>query len=239
MTNTLDGRTVLITGANRGLGAALLDEVLARGAARVYAGTRQPLTVPDGRVVPLDLDLTDVAAIRSAADRVDSLDLLINNAGLARYDGLDDPDELREHLAVNLFGPHALTQALLPRLTARRGAVVNVLSLAALAALPMIPAYSISKAAAFSWTQSLRALLAERGVSVHAVLSGPVDTDMSRDLAIPKAAPANVARAILDAVAAGEEEIFPDPMSAALAAEWSAGGVKAMERANAGLLAAS
>ena len=238
MIDTLQGRTVLVTGANRGIGAALVAEVLARGAARVHAGTRQPLTIADARVVPLPLDLTDPAQIRAAATRVDELDLLINNAGLARYDALDDPELLHEHLAVNLFGPHALTDALLPRLAASRGSIVNVLSVAALAALPMIPAYSVSKAAAFSWTQSLRALVADRGLSVHAVLSGPVDTDMSRGLAIPKAAPADVARAILDGVLAGTEEIFPDPLSATLADEWADGGVKAMERANAGLLAA-
>ena len=238
MNDTLAGRTVLVTGANRGIGAALVDEALHRGASLVYAGTRQPLHHGDARVQPLVLDLTDAQQVRAAAARVDALDVLVNNAGLARYDELADRDVLEEHLAVNLFGPHALTQALFPKITAPGGAIVNVLSLAALAALPMIPAYSISKAAALSWTQSLRALVAARGVTVHAVLSGPVDTDMSRDLAIPKAAPADVARAIFDGVAAGEDEIFPDPMSATLTAEWAASGVKAMERANAGLLAA-
>jgi NAD(P)-dependent dehydrogenase (short-subunit alcohol dehydrogenase family) len=145
---------------------------------------------------------------------------------------------LERHLAVNLFGPHAITQAFLPQLTQSRGAVVNVLSVAALASLPMIPAYSISKAAAFSLTQSLRALLASRGVRVHAVLTGPVDTEMSRDLDVPKAAPASVARAIFDGVAGGAEEIFPDPMSASLAPSWAAGAVKALERDNAAMLRA-
>ena len=238
MNDSLSGRSLLISGANRGIGAALVDEALRRGAARVYAGTRQPLAHTDDRVVPVDLDLTDAAQIGAVAQRIDRLDLLINNAGLARYDTLDDRDVLDEHLAVNLFGPQALTRALLPELTAAKGAIVNVLSVAALASLPMIPAYSISKAAAFSWTQSLRVLLQTRGVAVHAVLSGPVDTDMSRDLDIPKAAPGAVARAIFDGVADGDEEIFPDPLSATCA-EWASGGIKAMQRANAGLLAAS
>jgi NAD(P)-dependent dehydrogenase (short-subunit alcohol dehydrogenase family) len=237
MTDSLTGKTVLVTGANRGIGAALLDEALRRGAARVYAGTRQPLARIDSRVVALNLDLTDAGQIRAAAARIDRLDLLINNAGLARYDSLEDRQVLDEHLAVNLFGPQELTRAVLPQLLAASGHIVNVLSVTALASLPIIPAYSISKAAAFSWTQSLRAMLAGRGVSVHAVLSGPVDTDMSRDLDIPKAAPADVAQAIFDGVAAGEDEIFPDPMSAALRAEWASGAVKAMQRANAGLLA--
>jgi NAD(P)-dependent dehydrogenase (short-subunit alcohol dehydrogenase family) len=237
--NTLADRTVLVTGANRGIGRALVDEALRRGARRVYAATRQPLPHPDPRVSTLTLDVTDGAQIRAAAARVDALDVLVNNAGLAVYDDLGDRGVLEQHLAVNLFGPHAVTQAFLPLLTRSRGAVVNVLSVAALASLPVVPAYSISKAAAFSLTQSLRALLAPRGVRVHAVLAGPVDTEMSRDLDVPKAAPASVAAAIFDGVARGEEEIFPDPMSAALAPDWPAGAVKALERGNAALLGAA
>jgi NAD(P)-dependent dehydrogenase (short-subunit alcohol dehydrogenase family) len=234
--HTLAGRAVLITGANRGIGQALVEEALRLGARRVFAGTRQPLRHPDTRVTPLILDVTDAAQIHAAAEKVDTLDILINNAGLARYDDLSDRAVLEEHLAVNLFGPHALTQALLPQLTRSGGAVVNVLSVAALASLPIIPAYSISKAAAFSLSQSLRALLAGQGVRVHAVLTGPVDTEMSRDLDVPKAAPASVARAIFDGVDRGEDEIFPDPLSAGLAPSWRAGALKAMERENAALL---
>jgi len=123
-----------------------------------------------------------------------------------------------------------VTQAFLPLLTRSRGAVVNVLSLASLAPPPFMPAYSISKAAAFSLSQSLRALLAGRGVRVHAALLGPVDTDMSRDFDAPKASPESVARAILDGVERGEEEIFPDPVSASIAESWRSGVAKALER---------
>jgi NAD(P)-dependent dehydrogenase (short-subunit alcohol dehydrogenase family) len=236
---TIANRTVLVTGANRGIGRALVDEALRRGARRVYAGTRQPFAHPDGRVTTVALDVTDAAQIRAAAERADALDVLINNAGVATYDDLGDRATLERHLAVNLLGPHAVTQAFLPHLTRSRGAVVNVLSVAALASLPVMPAYSISKAAAFSLTQSLRALLASRGVRVHAVLTGPVDTDMIRDLDVPKAAPAAVARAIFDGLAGGAEEIFPDPLSASLAPSWSAGAIKTLERGNATLLAAA
>jgi NAD(P)-dependent dehydrogenase (short-subunit alcohol dehydrogenase family) len=234
---TIADGTVLITGANRGIGAALVDEALRRGAKRVYAGTRVPMAHPDGRVKPLILDVTNNAQTLAAAERVDSLDILINNAGLAVYDDLSDRAALERHLAVNLFGTYGVTQAFLPKLVRSQGAIVNVLSLTALASLPMIPAYSISKAAAFSLTQSLRALLTGRGVSVHAVLSGPVDTDMSRDLDIPKASAESVARAILDGVERGEDEIFPDPMSGAMADGWRSGAVKAMELGNAALIA--
>jgi NAD(P)-dependent dehydrogenase (short-subunit alcohol dehydrogenase family) len=230
--------TVLVTGANRGIGRALVEEALARGAKRVYASTRQPITHPDRRVVPLMFDLTDAAQIRAAAGTVDSLDILVNNAGLALYDDLGDPSAIERHLAVNLFGPLAVTQAFLPLLTRSRGAIVNVLSTAALAAIPIIPAYSISKAAAFSMSQSLRALLAGRGVQVHAVMTGPTDTDMSRGLDIPKASPESVARAIFDGVQRGDQEIFPDPMSASLELDWNDGAVKAMERQNEGLVTA-
>jgi short-subunit dehydrogenase len=128
-----------------------------------------------------------------------------------------------------------VTQAFLPLLTRSKGTIVNNVSLMALAALPLTPAYSASKAAAFSLTQSLRALLAGRGVRVHAVLTGPTDTDMVRDLDIPKASPESVARAILDGVEHGEEEIFPDPMSASMAVGWRSGAAKGLERQNAAL----
>ena len=226
-------KTVLVTGANRGIGQALVEEALRRGARRVYAGTRQPLTHPDARVTPLTIDVTNPAQIQAAADQVESLDILINNAGVFLYDDLSDRAALERHLAVNLFGTWGVTRAFLPLLVRSRGAIVNNVSLMALAALPLTPAYSISKAAAFSLTQSLRALLAGRGVRVHAVLTGPVDTDMTRDLEIPKSSPESVASAILDGVERGEEDIFPDPMSQTMAEGWRSGAAKALERQNA------
>ncbi|MDX6343526.1 MAG: hypothetical protein QOH87_3664 [Trebonia sp.] len=235
---TIAGKTILVTGANRGIGQALVTEALNRGADRVYAGTRQPLNHPDPRVTPLSLDITSTAQAQAAAANVGSLDLLINNAGLAFYDDLTDPAALEQHLAVNLYGTHRVTQAFLPQLTRSGGTIINVLSDTALAALPLIPAYSISKAAAFSLTQSLRALLAPRGIRVHAVIAGPVDTDMSRNLNAPKASPASVARAILDAVDKQEDDIFPDPAAQALAHGWHNSPAKALERRNAALVAA-
>jgi NAD(P)-dependent dehydrogenase (short-subunit alcohol dehydrogenase family) len=229
--------TVLVTGANRGIGQALVEDALRRGAKRVYAAARKPVTHQDERVTPLILDVTDAAQIHAAVDSVESLDILVNNAGLGLYDDLGDPAVLEQHLAVNLFGTYTMTQAFLPLLTSSRGAVVNVVSLAALAAVPVMPAYSISKAAVFSLSQSLRALLAGH-VAVHAVVCGPVDTDMTRGLDIPKATPESVARAIFDGVERNEEDIFPDPLSGSLSGSWGTGPVKALERANASLVAA-
>ena len=234
---TIDGKTVLVTGANRGIGQALVTEALSRGASRVYAGTRQPLAHPDRRVTPLRLDVTDDAQIQAAAQSVESLDILINNAGLALYDDLTDRAALEQSLAVNLFGTYGVTQAFLPLLTRSQGAIVNNVSVMALAPLPLTPAYAISKAAAFNLTQSLRALLAGRRVQVHAVLTGPTDTDMTRGFDIPKASADSVARAIFDGVENGEEDIFPDPMTRPIAEAWRSGVVKAMERQNAAFVA--
>jgi NAD(P)-dependent dehydrogenase (short-subunit alcohol dehydrogenase family) len=165
---TFAAKTVLVTGANRGIGQALIAEALSRGAMRVYAGTRQPLAHPDPRVTPLTLDVTDQAQIQAAAEQVESLDVLVNNAGIWLFDDLSDRAMLEEHLAVNLFGTWGLTQ-------------------------------------------SLRALLAGRGVRVHAVLTGPVDTDMTRGFDIPKASPQQVAHAIWDGVEAGRRRSSPIP----------------------------
>jgi NAD(P)-dependent dehydrogenase (short-subunit alcohol dehydrogenase family) len=238
MSLVIADKTMLVTGANRGLGRALVDEALRRGVKRVYAASRQPMSVADDRVTPVTLDVTDPAQIREAAESIESLDILINNAGLSVPDDLNDRDAFERHLAVNLYGPLEVTQALLPSLIRSRGAVVNVVSLGAVAAVPVLPAYSASKAASLSITQSLRALVAGRGVSVHAVLPGPIDTEMVRSLEIPKTPAADVARATLDGVERGEEEIFPDPMSQSIQDAWRAGVAKTVERQNAALVAA-
>jgi len=226
----IKSKTVLITGANRGIGKALVEEALRRGAKIVFAGMRTPAQHPDKRVIPLTLDVTNASQIQRAVGEVDALDVLINNAGVSPFDDLSDRRVLEQQFAVNLFGPYDVTQAFLPLLIRSRGSIVNVLSLSSLAAVPFSPSYSVSKAAAFSLSQSLRVLLAGRGVSVHRVLPGPVDTDMTRGLDIPKASPESVARAIWDGGEKGEEEIFPGPMSEAIADGWRTGAVKALER---------
>ncbi len=226
----IQNKSVLITGANRGIGRALVNEALRRGAARVYAGTRGALEIADERVIPLALDVTNTSQIQHASDQVGELDLLINNAGIAIYDDLSNLEVIEQHMAVNFFGLLKVTQAFLPLLRRSKGAIVNNSSLAALSALPMIPSYSVSKAAAFNLTQSLRALLAGQGVTVHAVVLGPVDTDMNRGLEIPKASPESAAAAIFDGLEKREEDIFPDPVSQSVAEGWRAGVVKALER---------
>src|SRR5207244_2426026 len=190
----ITNKTVLITGANRGIGRALLDEALRRGAKKIYAGTRSALQHSDKRVTPLTLDVTSASQIQRAVDQVDTLDVLINNAGIAIYDDLSNLEVIEQHLAVNFLGLLRVTHAFLPALKRSQGAIVNNLSMVGLAALPIIPSYSISKAAAFNLKQSFRALLAGQGVSVHAVVLGPVDTEMNRGFEIPKASPESAAR---------------------------------------------
>ena len=223
-------KIVLITGANRGIGAALVKEALNRGAKRVFAGTRGALPKTDPRVTALTLDVTNASQIQRAVDQVAALDVLINNAGIGIADDLTDPDAIQKHLDVNLLGLVKVTQAFLPLLTRSKGAIVNILSVTSVAPFPVIPGYSISKAAALNLTQSQRALLTRQGVGVHAVILGSVDTDMTRGFDFPKVSPESAAEGILDGVEKGEEDIFPDPTSQTLADGWRAGVAKALER---------
>ena len=137
----ISNKTVLITGASRGIGQALVEEALKRGVKRVYAAMRSPAAHPDKRVTTLTLDVTDAAQIKRAAEQVGSLDVLINNAGIALYDDLSDPETVERQLAVNLFGPLNVTRAFLPLLKRSKGAIVNNLSLAGIAPLPVVPGY--------------------------------------------------------------------------------------------------
>src|SRR5262249_30996848 len=171
----------------------------------------------DERVVPLRLDVTDADQIRAAADAAADVELVFNNAGVVIGNSLAAStviDQARREMDVNYFGPLQLLQRLAPTLARNGGgAVVNIGSAAGLTNVPFFPTYSASKAALHSLTQAARILLATQGTSVFGVYAGPVDTDMTRDLALPKSAPRDVAVAILDGVEAGQEDIFPDPFA--------------------------
>lgn len=231
---TIANKTLVITGTSRGLGQALVHEALRRGAKRVYAGTRHGAREhTDARVVPLKLDVTNLSQIKQAASEVDTLDVLINNAGIALFEDLSNADVIEQHLDVNFLGMFRMVSAFLPLLKRSHGAIVNNLSVAALAPIPVLPAYSVSKAAAFNMTQSFRMLLGKQGVTVHGVLIGPMDTDMIKAMDIPKTSPELVARGIFDGLERGEEDIFPDPLSQTMAEGWRTGVAKTFERQNA------
>ncbi|MFY1636721.1 SDR family NAD(P)-dependent oxidoreductase [Solwaraspora sp. WMMB335] len=227
---TITGKTVLVTGGNRGIGRALVEEALNRGAKRVYAGTRQPFTHPDEKVTPLTLDVTEAEQIAQAAKAVGELDVLVNNAGLVAFDDLSDRAVLDKMLAVNFFGVYDTIQAFLPALVRSQGAIVNNISVNAFAPFPLVSSYSVAKAATFNMSQSLRGLLASKGVTVYAVMTGLVDTDMTKGFDVmAKAAPETVAKGVYDGMEKGEEEIFPDPMAEPLADSWRSGGGKNLE----------
>lgn len=226
----MDDTVALVTGANRGLGLAFVEQLLARGAKRIYVASRdlakaeQLAAREPRRLVPLRLDITSPTQIAEVAAQATDLTLLINNAGLLGSFNLLDttPDTLQREFDTNVFGQLAITRALLPALERAQGsAIVNVLTVVSLANMPGIGGYSASKAAALSVTQALRAQLRARGVAVHAAFPGPIDTDMVRALELPKASPESVARAILDGVEAGQEDIAPDAMSQEVLAKWS------------------
>jgi NAD(P)-dependent dehydrogenase (short-subunit alcohol dehydrogenase family) len=209
------GSTALVTGAGRGLGAVLVESLLARGAATVYAGARDPRTVAnkDPRVVPLHLDVTDLATIRAAAERAGDVDLLINNAGVAGNGSLlsGDPERARAELETNFWGPVTVLRAFAPVLARNGGgAAVNVLSALSWLTSPLTGSYSASKAAAWSFTGSARAELRGQGTQVVGVHLGYMDTGMVAHLDVPKIAPVDVARQILDAVEDGTEEVLAD-----------------------------
>lgn len=230
----IQNSSALVTGANRGLGHALVEELLARGARRVYATARDAKTLealvrtaPE-RIIPLRLDVTDAASLEAAAEQVRELDVLINNAGvLASYDLLESSAEaLVADFNTNAFAVVNAVKAFLPALerSAARGpgraALVNVLSVVSLGNMPSIGGYSASKAAALSLTQALRPALSRRGISVHAALPGAIDTDMVRNFEMPKTSPQSVARGILDGLEQGLDDIAPDPMSREVLAKW-------------------
>jgi len=219
----------LVTGANRGIGRALVDVLLERGVKRVYAAARDPKSLSDlvsrtnGRVVPLKLDIRDREQVASAAKAAGDVTLLINNAGRAAFGkALESPEaEIEADMLTNYFGTLSMLRAFVPVIQANGGgAVANVLSVVSLASMPGVAGYSASKAALWSLTLALRENLRSEKVAVHGIYPGPVDTDMARSFKAEKATPLSVATAILDGIAAGDEEIFPDVMARQVREIW-------------------
>lgn len=218
----INGTTALVTGSNRGLGRALVEALLDRGATRVYAAARDlttlaPLTsLPGGRVVPIRLDLTDAGQIAAAARAATGVRLLVNNAGTAAFAGPFGADRaaVAREMDTNYLGTYDVIRAFTPGMAAGGGgAVVNVLSLLSFTSMPVMAGYSASKAAAHSMTQAIRPALAAQGITVHGVYAGGIDTDMLAGIEAPKAPPRQVADAILDGVRDNVLEIFPDSVA--------------------------
>ncbi len=223
----IEGSVALVTGANRGIGKAIVEALRDRGAARIYATARNVdalaslvATDPE-RIVPLALDVTDREAVRAAAKNATDVSLLVNNAGSAHFTGFmntDDPATAAQaDMDVNYFGTLSMIRAFAPGLKASGGgAIVNVASIASFVNFPVLGSYSASKAANHSLTQGVRAELKAQGTLVVGVYPGPVDTDMARDFDAPKVPPSQIAAAILDAVTNSTEDVFPDETAANL-----------------------
>jgi NAD(P)-dependent dehydrogenase (short-subunit alcohol dehydrogenase family) len=204
---------VLVTGGNRGLGKAFVEEALARGAATVYAAARDPRTVTTPGAVPLALDVTDPDSVAAAAAVAGDVSILVNNAGaLVGANYLTSPvDDVRREFEVNFYGPLLVTRAFAPALVANRGHVLNVHSV--LSWLALSGSYSATKAALWSMTNALRLDLGPRGVGVTGLHVGYVDTDMAAAVDAPKSSPAEVVRQALDGVEAGFHEVLADEVS--------------------------
>ncbi len=221
----LSGKTALVTGANRGIGEALVDSLVAAGAKKVYAAARNTSALESllarhgSRVVPLQLDVTNAAQIAAAAATATDVDLLVNNAGIVGFHGGDftDPQWIeggRREMEVNFLGTFAVTQAFAPVLAKNGGgAIVNLNSVASFVSFPILAAYSASKAATHSLTQVTRAMLRAQNTQVFGVYPGPIDTRMAEALPLEKASAADAAVAIVAGISAGHEEIFPDKVS--------------------------
>jgi len=222
----IDNKTILVSGANRGIGAAIVRELLKHNVTKIYAAARNPKSLPDfgdKRVVPLALDITDPKQIADAAKQAKDVHVLINNAGIATFAPLIDsqPDQVAADMKVNYFGTVGMMKAFAPILQKNGQAVIaNVVSVVGLAPMVSIGGYSASKAALHSATQAARAELAARNIHVIGIYPGPIDTDMARDFPLDKTSPAVTAQAIVAGIIEGKDYIFPDPMSQQVGALW-------------------
>ena len=224
----IHGATAFVSGANRGLGLAFVEALVAQGATRVYAGMRDPDSTRNTSpaVVPVQLDVTDARSVAAAAAQCGDVDLLVNNAGIARVmESTLDPgwiDQARELLETNFFGMVRMTQAFAPVIAARGGgAIVNVLSDATWFARPLLSAYSASKSAAWSYTNAARIELKARGLQVLAMHVGFLDTDLTHGFELRKTDPRVAVRALLAALEGDEEEALIDAGTQAIKASLS------------------
>jgi NAD(P)-dependent dehydrogenase (short-subunit alcohol dehydrogenase family) len=212
----IEGATALVTGANRGIGQAFAEELLARGAAKVYAGVRDPAAIADPRLVAVQLDVTDEARVQVLAAELTDIDLVVNNAGTGHFNFPLDAglENARDEIEVNYLGIVSMTKAFAPVLAENGGgAFVNMLSVLSWFAAPVLSTYSASKAAAWLYSNAARVQLKVQGTEVVGVHVGYVDTDLIAAVEAEKLDPRVVPAAAFDGLEAGEPEVAVDEMS--------------------------
>jgi NAD(P)-dependent dehydrogenase (short-subunit alcohol dehydrogenase family) len=220
----------LVTGANRGIGAALVRELLKAGVGKIYAGARNPNSLPDfndPRAVPLQIDVTSDASVKQAAETATDVDVLLNNAGTAAFgDWITISREtVAADMETNFYGTLRVIRAFLPGFISRgSGTIANVVSVVGLAPVPALAGYSASKAALQSLTQALRGSLEKSGIAVIGIYPGPIDTDMAKGLPLEKTTPEQAAANIVQGIGRGETSIFPDPMAQQVEQLWATNG---------------
>jgi short-subunit dehydrogenase len=221
MTESIEGSVVLMTGATGAIAQALMTELKARGAAKIYAAARDVSALKaSDKIVPIRMDVTNDDDVARAAATATDVTLLINNAGVNHNTGFMAAPDLaiaREEIEINYLAPLRVTKAFAPTLIKNKGVVLNILTILARVSLPFMGSYCASKAAGLSLTQGLRGDLGPKGVRVAAALPGAIDTRMTTMLTIPKMTTADAAKEILDGFAAGEEEIYVGEMARGLA----------------------
>ncbi|BCQ26426.1 SDR family oxidoreductase [Caballeronia sp. NK8] len=220
------GSVVFVTGASRGLGLAFAREAVERGAAKVYAGMRNPGNFKEPGIIPIKLDVNDVDSIAAAAKAAPDVTLLVNNAGIAELTQEHfterEVEQARRFFETNYYGMIRVTNAFHDSLVSSKGAIVNVLSDATWKVVPVLSPYSATKAAAWSYTNNIRELLRGQNVQVVGLHVGFLDTDLAKDVDLPKTDPRDVARQTYDVVDAGGSEVLADAGTRAIKGTLSA-----------------
>lgn len=227
---SLSKKVILVSGANRGIGAATVRELLQAGVGKIYACARDVKSLPDfgdPRVVRLQLDVTDDASVQAAADAANDVDVLLNNAGtLAFGDLITGPQEaIDADMKTNFYGTLRVIRAFTPRFISRgSGTIANVVSIVGLAPVPVLAGYSALKAALQSMTQALRGSLGKYGITVIGIYPGPVDTELAKGIPLQKATPEHAAKNIVQGLEQGQTYIFPDPTALQIEQLWASNG---------------
>ncbi len=222
----IQGKTVFVTGANRGIGAELVSAFLRHGAGKVYAGARDPQALRDygdDRVVAVQLDVTKPESVHAAAQKIGELDILVNNAGVMNDNTILTATfaELMTDMDVNYYGTVRVLQTFSPLMGKKEvGVIANVLSVLALAPMSQTAGYSASKAALLSATQAARAILKPQNINVVGIFPGPIDTDMASDRHAEKTSPTVAAEEIVKGLLEDREDIYPDPVSVQVSRFW-------------------